>query len=318
MIRLFDLPHAEARRLLATGAPVWISINPVEYHGPHLSLHNDRLISEGLTVALHARLTKRHDWPLLVGCDIEAGTDPTPGPGSRNVPFSALKALVIETCKGLAELGAKRVVLMTFHGSPLHNLAIQEGVNWLRKLGIHATAPFNLVLRQQLSLDPNDYAHALAHLEDDTRADVLAGLRWDFHAGLFETSVTLHFAPHTVAENWTALADCPAFGPVPLFTGLAAAARHTGRRELAAEFEFAAMGEGWAQLRPFPGYTGRPSLATAEAGAAFAEAILDLYEPHVEAVLSGGEPERPIMQWAGPLTLWGRIPRKAAPHAIAE
>ena len=34
--------------LLATGAPVFLCVNPVEYHGPHLSLHNDRLISEGV------------------------------------------------------------------------------------------------------------------------------------------------------------------------------------------------------------------------------------------------------------------------------
>jgi hypothetical protein len=40
---LFDVPHHDARRLARSGAPVYLTINPVEYHGPHLSLHNDRL-----------------------------------------------------------------------------------------------------------------------------------------------------------------------------------------------------------------------------------------------------------------------------------
>ena len=49
VIRLYDLPNDAARRLLATGVPVYLPVNPVEYHGPHLSLHTDRLISRGLT-----------------------------------------------------------------------------------------------------------------------------------------------------------------------------------------------------------------------------------------------------------------------------
>ncbi|MFN7132430.1 MAG: hypothetical protein ACK4N5_10120, partial [Myxococcales bacterium] len=62
MIQLLDLPQSEARRLIAAHAgesgraPVYLTVNPVEYHGPHLSLHNDRLVSEGLVRALHARL----------------------------------------------------------------------------------------------------------------------------------------------------------------------------------------------------------------------------------------------------------------------
>ena len=48
MTAVFDplsMPHAEAREALATGAPVFLCVNPVEYHGPHLSLRQDnRLI----------------------------------------------------------------------------------------------------------------------------------------------------------------------------------------------------------------------------------------------------------------------------------
>ena len=47
-VSLFDLPHDAARRLVQSGAPVYLFVNPVEYHGPHLPLHNDRIIAHGI------------------------------------------------------------------------------------------------------------------------------------------------------------------------------------------------------------------------------------------------------------------------------
>ena len=64
MISLLDVAHQEAQRLVRSGAPVYLTVNPVEYHGPHLSLHNDRLISLGIVRQLHERLQARHGWPL--------------------------------------------------------------------------------------------------------------------------------------------------------------------------------------------------------------------------------------------------------------
>jgi len=82
VISLLDIPHQEARRLVKSGAPVYLTVNPVEYHGPHLSLHNDRLISIGLVREVHERLAEKHDWPLLLGADLEVGVEPCPGPGT--------------------------------------------------------------------------------------------------------------------------------------------------------------------------------------------------------------------------------------------
>src|SRR5690242_6933886 len=97
MISLFDVPHQEARRLVSSGAPVYLTINPVEYHGPHLSLHNDRLISFGLAREVHEALAKTNDWPFVVGADLEIGVEPCPGPGSRRTPFGVARHLVLET-----------------------------------------------------------------------------------------------------------------------------------------------------------------------------------------------------------------------------
>jgi creatinine amidohydrolase len=313
VVKLLDVPHAEARRLVATGAPVYLTVNPVEYHGPHLSLHNDLLVSMGQVRELHARLSTRHpEWPLLVGADLEVGVEPCPGIGSRFTPFARARALVLEACRGLAELGARRVVLVTFHGAPLHNLALDAGVQLLEEHGVRAVAPFSLVLRELLTLsDAGRFAAAFAHVEDaEERAQMMRDLRFDFHAGFFETSIALYYAPESVGANYRELEPCPTPLPDARWQYAARIARAVGADGLAGELDFAAAGYGWYAIDPFPGYTGRPHRATVEAGQVFARAIIDLYEPLVEDVLAGrARSPRPIMEWARVASLGGRLGR---------
>ena len=88
-----------------------------------------------------------------------------------------------------------------------------------------------------------------------------------------------------------------------------------GATALSKELELAAYALGWHALRPFPGYTGRPHRATAQAGAYFARAIVDRYAALVEDVFAGrARSPRPIMQWSARLSLSGRI-AVAPPHA---
>jgi creatinine amidohydrolase len=307
---LFDLPHSEASRLVSSGAPVYLTVNPVEYHGPHLSLHNDRLVSLGLARDLHARLQKRHDWPFLVAADLEIGVEPCPGIGSRHTPFAVARELVGEACRALAELGAERVIIMTFHGSPLHTLAIEAGLQLLAERGVRAVNPFNYVMRQLLMLDDvTPYAAAFAHIDDaGERAAMMAEMRTDFHAGFFETSMALKYAPDSVDPAYPALPPCPPIRRDPALDLASRAARAMGRDVLARELDFAAAGKGWNAMRPFYGYTGRPHRASAAAGEVFARAILDQYEPGVEAVLDGGaaSPD-PILKWVGVVSMGGRL-----------
>src|SRR5687768_11730848 len=110
-IALFDLPHREARALLREGMPVYLCVNPVEYHGPHLSLHNDRLLSLGVVREVGERMRALHGWPVVLADHLELGVDPCPGPGSRPVRFQVVREAVLESCRALAELGARKVVL---------------------------------------------------------------------------------------------------------------------------------------------------------------------------------------------------------------
>ncbi len=310
MIRLLDLPHAEARRLLATGVPVYLTVNPVEYHGPHLSLHNDRLISEGVVRALHERLLARHpEWPFVTAGDLDVGVEPCPGRGTHAVRFPVVRELVVGACQALVDLGARRVVIMTFHGSPLHNLAIEAGVTLLRAAGVRAFAPFPLVHREMLTIDPERYRDTVAHIADPVaREALLASLPLDLHAGFAETSLALHFAPQSVAPEHRSLPPCPSWPTDRRADRASRAAAAIGADELASELRFVASALGWMTVRPFPGYTGNPALATAEAGACFARVMLDRCTEAAEEVFAGrAESPAPIMRWLGPLSLGGRV-----------
>jgi creatinine amidohydrolase len=307
-VRLFDLGHRDARALLASGAPVWVPVNPVEYHGPHLSLHNDRLISIGLARDVHARLGASH--PLVLASDLEVGVDPTPGPGTRHTSFADVERAMLETCKALHALGARAVIAITWHGAPLHSLAIERGLAWLRARGARALNPFNAAFRELCRLDGRRFERAFDPVEDRALRDaMIASLRFDFHAGFFETSMALHYAPESVCRD--ALAAIPPCPPITPDRGVARAsrvARTLGRIDLADELAMIAHGLGWHALSPFPGYTGAPHLARAESGAVFAQEIARGYAELIADVLAGRAPApAPPMRWLRAVTLDGRL-----------
>ena len=162
-MNLLDLPHHKAHEAVRSGGPVYVLVNPVEFHGPHLSLHNDRLLSLGLAQQLHARLGHAGE-PLLVE-DLEVGLEPAPGRGTRHHSFKVARQLILEACRALLELEPRSVVFMTFHGAPLHAMALQEGVEFLWGHGVPAVNPFNAVLREMLEFrEPERYRDAYAHL----------------------------------------------------------------------------------------------------------------------------------------------------------
>jgi creatinine amidohydrolase len=305
---VFSLPHEEARRVLGTGAPVYFPVNPVEYHGPHLSLRNDGVVSAGLLRDVHARLAVTHpEWPLLTVPDPNLGCGTVPGPGSRPVPYRVVKRVVVQTCRALRRLGATRVVLMTFHGSPLHNLALQAGVEWLNSHGARGIAPMPLLLEQFFTPEVGLMEPVLAPIPTQTeRAAMAAELAHDFHAGFGETSLALHYARNTVSDAYKDLPPCPPLNPRGALGRLPGLARGLGGRRLALELGFGAAVLAWMALKPFPAYTTRPHLANPATGAALAGLIADRYAQAAEEVLvRNAPPPRPPMAWMRPLTLGG-------------
>lgn len=309
--RVFDMPPRRRDALLRAGTPVYLLVNPVEYHGPHLSLHNDHLVSRGLAADVHRALQEPlGEHPLLLADDLETGVDPCPGPGSRADPLPAVRRRVVRACLALAEIGAQRVFVLSFHGSPLHSVALQAGVRALIARGVRALAPLSLALHDLIDGKTGPIQSAYKVIRDpEVRHQVQAAAEHDLHAGFFETSISLHYAPHTVDPDWRSVPPCPIWRPDASLSRLSRIAEGLGRDRLSRELHFAAVGLGWYGLRPFPGYSGRPDLASPDAGAIFARALVERYVDHALAVFHGAEPTPAVLPWLAPLTLDGRLGR---------
>lgn len=317
VVRLFDLPHHDAVKLLESGAPVYLSFNPYEYHGPHLPLACDGLIAGGILGDIATVMQERFpEWPVLVADEIGCGADATSGPGSRMQKYGDLKRLVRSSCEALVDLGARRAILNTFHGSALHNVALQEGVEVFQRAGGQAIAPFNLVLHEMIDCDTERFAPAFAHIPDEEcRREMREGLGLDFHGGFLETSLLLHYAPDHVSPRLPEVPPCPR--PTKRDKGLralAAIARTFGAHRTAKEMDFCSRAMGWVRIRPFPAYTSRPQYATPDAGGFFVKEILARYDDALVRVFRDGEPPPlPVMRWMKLLTLGGRLSATRVP-----
>lgn len=306
---LLKLPHHRASALVRSGAPVYLGVNPMEYHGPHLSLANDAVISYGAAKHLHGLLQADDgdDLPFLWAGEVGMGVDTVPGPGSQPFSATAVREAVWRTCKGLVALGARQLVLVTFHGAPLHNTAIDQVIRRLEREGISAYAPAATLFTLYIEPDLDRFSPVYETIPAEALVELRERVLQDFHAGFLETSLALHFAPETV-RNHDRLPPCPRSKPDPTLARLASLARRAGRKQLAQELIFAAEATGWFRLRPFPGYTSLPALATPETGRVLADLVFAECARVARAVLAGETPcPRPILRWMHPLTLGGRV-----------
>ncbi len=308
---ILELPHQRASELIRTGAPVYLGINPMEYHGPHLSLANDAVLSYGASRQLHQFVQdlERRESPFLWAGEVGMGVDPVPGPGSQPFSVAAVREAVVRTCRGLVSLGAKKLVLVTFHGAPLHNSALDQVVRLLEREGIRAYAPATTLFTLFLDPDLQRFSPVYKTVLPEALEELQERLLQDFHAGFLETSLALHFAPETVRDH-EQIPPCPRTAPEPALVRLASLARLGGRTQLAHELLFAAEATAWYRLKPFPGYTSMPAHANPEAGRILADLALTDCAAVARAVLEGElESPRPIMRWMHTLTLGGRLTR---------
>jgi len=111
-----------------------------------------------------------------------------------------------------------------------------------------------------------------------------------------------------VSKVHAQLPDCPEITPDPALLRASRIAASLGRTRTAAELRLAAWGTGWQQLRPFPGYTGRPAWATPAIGESFGHLLVDEYARGVTDVFEGRRAHPPaVMAWLSWATLGGRL-----------
>ena len=304
----FDLPLGDVASALKSGAVAYVPVNPIEYHGPHLSLENDHLVSVGLAEDLHASIAKPGE-PFVLARDLNVGVDPTFGPGTVATSYHDVKQAILDACAVLLEYGAKRVAFMTFHGSPNHAMALEAGVRYLRERGVRVISPLNELLRFLLEPDRATLLPVYACVDDaEERQAMLDDASSDFHGGFVETSLAMYYAPKSVRGIVSTLPPCPPLVPSKGYKVLVSALRKAGFSKLANELLLVGKAIAWTELRPFPGYTGRPHRASPEAGALLAELIRKRYVALAHSVLYGtGLSPAPVLDWMPVATMGGRV-----------
>ncbi|GAA2446142.1 mycofactocin biosynthesis peptidyl-dipeptidase MftE [Actinomadura vinacea] len=149
---------------------VLVPVGSTEQHGPHLPLSTDTVIAEAVAERAAGALRAVVAPAIPYGASGEhAGF-----PGTISIGHEALHAVIVETVRSLA-LWAGRIVFVNGHGGNVATL--DAAVPRLRAEG-HDTAW--------------------------TGCDAPGG---DAHAGLTETSVMLHLAPHLVRPFDTVTGD---------------------------------------------------------------------------------------------------------------
>lgn len=240
---LVRLNSIEALATLDLGANA-VAILPVaatEAHGPHLPVTTDCDIAEGHLGMLERYLPSAIDAVVLPVQRMGASREHLWAEGTQSAEEADLMVHWFAICRALAGVGGRRVVIVSSHGG---NTAVVDSVI--------------LKARAQLSMLAIGTAWLRLGVPEGLFSD--AERRYGIHGGDIETSLMLHYAPHSVAmdraENFVSRLETLE----ARMTHLSAYGRHRF---------------GWlsSDLNP-KGVVGNAAAATPEKGRALADHIL--------------------------------------------
>jgi creatinine amidohydrolase/Fe(II)-dependent formamide hydrolase-like protein len=215
----------------------------LEQHGPHLPSFSDGYSNEWITQKLAEAIVARPGWAALVFPTIplgHGGANEIGGkyvfPGTYSIRRSTLRSVFMDLAGELGEQGFRWVFVMHGHGSPHHNLMLDEAGDFFRDtyggrmVNLRGLQPTKEQLGA-LKLSSPDLM-----LSEAEKKEVGA---LDLHAGFEETSRLMFVRPDLVSSSYGKLPSLTANQPGDLFQ----------------------FGQpNWA------GYIGSPRLATARSG----------------------------------------------------
>ena len=248
----------------------------LEQHGPHLPSFADGYSNEWLTQKLAEAIVERPGWAVLVFPIIplgHAGGNEIGGkyvfPGTYSIRRTTLRAVFMDLATELGEQGFRRIFVMHGHGSPFHNLMLDQAGDYFRDtysgrmVNLHGLEPRPEQLSKLKLAPPNLNLSELENRENGS---------FDVHAGLDETSRLIFLRPDLVNPSYRTLPPFTANNLVELFQ--------------------VAKAPNWL------GYIGSPRLATAAYGARSQQYNTARANALAIAILDGLLDEREIPRYA--------------------
>lgn len=271
ILRYEELTASDLAALPRDRTTVFMSVGPLENHGPHLPLGNDLIQSTTLGRMLAERLEKKYpDWNFLFLPPIHSGCDTMINRGSIEVRPATLRRLIYDYTYQLSKDGFRTIVALSTHAGPRHLVVLEEVAERMRWR--HRTRMISASSRILLEVLRGGFVDKIAsrleahgdRLSDDERK----GLRYDYHGGLLETSITLHLRPDLVKSSYRELRPA-------IVEKIWKINRKSG----------SAVGDGL-------GYLGTPALARAPIGEAAIDVLFDDVTPLLERFLAGEDVRR--------------------------
>ena len=158
----------------------FLSIGPMEAHGPHLPISTDFEIARKVREETIKMMEERGYTcislpPLPVGsCKSLQGF-----PGTMSIKWKTLSNLIYDYIKSISQHGFRYFVIINFHMDIVHLKGIYKAMKRLRREGIKIVEP----------LSPCYF-----------RGELFEDIRGEVHADVKETSLALYLFPHMVGD----------------------------------------------------------------------------------------------------------------------
>lgn len=272
--RVADMNTVQIAALDRARTVVILTGGILEQHGNLLPSGTDTLMNEWWTQSLAEAIVRRPGWKVLLFPTIPLGTSPANVlgaryvfPGSYSVRPETERAIYMDLASDIGQQGFRWVFVVHNHGSPLHNLMLDQAGDYFRDSygGVMVNLP-GLLLQ---SHEPETPRSAAAAAEEGS---------FEVHAGMSETSRILFLRTDLVSPDYTSAAPNAANSP-------ADAVRIATR-------------PGWQ------GYIGSPRLASADYGAQEIRRRANEYNRAALAILDGADsskmPRLSVMAFKNP------------------
>ena len=179
-----------------------IPVSPLEEHGPHLPVGVDALNANYFAQRSAEIITDRHpEFDAVIFPLIPLGTQVYKHIGSFYVKPSTLYDIIFNTGKGAALYGFKYIFVFSAHGTPKQIVTIEAACKKIsKKYNINMYNMTGAIAERFLRGDmTGDIINVLGRTLTDKERQLL---KYDFHAGWWETSMMLKLHPELVDSSY--------------------------------------------------------------------------------------------------------------------
>jgi creatinine amidohydrolase/Fe(II)-dependent formamide hydrolase-like protein len=263
VLRVAEMTVDEIRKLDRARTAVILPGGILEQHASHLPSFSDGYLNTDVAESLAESISAREGWTALLFPIIplgSGGANEISGkyswPGTYAVRVDTLRSIFMDLGTELGEQGFRWVFIVHNHGSPWHNLALDEAGDYFRDT-------YGGVMVNLQGLEP-DWSTVGKARGDVVSKETLEEDADSVHAGLSETSRVMYLRPDLVK---------PVAGVKSITTPMP-------------KLVETARAEGW------PGYFGAPRHASAALGRIDQETAKKLWIDMALQILRGTDPKK--------------------------